>query len=81
MQEDSPVTQFFRVNAVARRYDTTASTIWRWSREPRFKHLKFPKPVKLGPNTTAWTGGELDRYDAERVAMRDDTDDDHERPP
>ena len=76
MQEDYPVTQFLRVNAVAHRYDTTASTIWRWSREARFAHLNFPKPVKLGPNTTAFSVDELDRYDAERIAMRDD-----ERPP
>ena len=45
---------FLRVNAVAHRYDTTASTIWRWSREARFARLNFPKPVKLGPNITAW---------------------------
>ncbi len=80
MQEDFPVTQYFRVNPVAIRFDTTPSTIWRWSSEPRFAHLNFPKPVKLGPNTTAWSGDELDAYDAERIAMRDDPDDD-ERPP
>ncbi len=88
------MTQFLRINAVARRYDTTASTIWRWSREARFAHLNFPKPIKLGPNTTVWSGDELnayvaeriamrddpDAYDAERIAMRDDPDDD-ERPP
>jgi len=63
--------KFFRVNAVAHRYDTTASTIWRWSREARFAHLNFPKPIKLGPNTTAWAVDELDVYDAVRVAERD----------
>ena len=73
------MTQFFRAKPVAIRYDTTPSTIWRWSHEPRFAHLNFPKPVKLGPNTTAWSGDELDAYDAERIAMRDDPDD--ERPP
>jgi len=71
MREDYSVTQFLRVNAVAHRYDTTASTIWRWSREARFAHLNFPKPVKLGPNTTAWAVDELDAYDAVRVAERD----------
>ncbi len=80
MREDYAVAQFLRVNTVAHRYDTTASTIWRWSRDPRFAHLKFPKPVKLGPNTTAWSVDELDRHDAERIAMRDGPDDD-ERPP
>ena len=71
MREDYFVTQFLRVNAVAHRYDTTASTIWRWSREARFAHLNFPKPLKIGPNTTVWGIDELDAYDAERIAMRD----------
>ncbi len=65
------MSRFSRVNAVARRYDTTASTIWRWSREPRFAHLKFPKPVKIGPNTTVWADEELDTYDQRRLAERD----------
>ncbi len=65
------MTRFSRVNAVARRYDTTASTIWRWSREPRFAHLKFPIPVKIGPNTTVWADEELDTYDQRRLAERD----------
>lgn len=72
---------FSRVNTVARRYDTTASTIWRWSREPRFAHLNFPKPVPVGPNTTAWDDDELDAFDAERIAMRDDGNTNDERPP
>ncbi len=71
MREDYFVTQFLRVNTVAHRYDTTASTIWRWSREARFAHLNFPKPVKLGPNTTAWAVDELDAHDAGRIAERD----------
>ena len=65
------MSRFSRVNAVSRRYDTTASTIWRWSREPRFAHLKFPKPVKIGPNTTVWADEELDTYDQRRLAERD----------
>ena len=72
MREEYQVTQFLRVNAVAHRYDTTASTIWRWSREARFAHLNFPKPIPLGPNTTAWAVDELDQWDAERVAKRED---------
>ncbi len=63
--------KFLRANAVALRYDTTASTIWRWSRVARFAHLNFPKPIRLGPNTTGFSVDELDAYDAERIAMRD----------
>jgi predicted DNA-binding transcriptional regulator AlpA len=64
--------KFLRVGAVALRYDTSTSTIWRWSHEERFAHLNFPKPIPLGPNTTAWAVDELDQWDAERVAKRDD---------
>ncbi len=80
------MSQFLRVNAVARRYDTSPSTIWRWSREKRFAHLNFPKPIELGPNTTGWSDAELAAYDTKRIAMRNDggntdDDDDDERPP
>ena len=60
--------QFSGARAVGKRYQTSQSTIWRWANEPRFAHLNFPKPVKLGPNTTRWDDSDLDRYDAERKA-------------
>ena len=63
---------FSRVNAVADRYGCTTSTIWRWSREPRFSHLGFPKPVKIGPNVTGWAVEELDVWDQRRLAERDE---------
>ncbi len=60
--------RFLRVKRVAERYDTSPSTIWRWSKEKRFAYLKFPRPVKVGPHTTAWNELDLDCYDAERRA-------------
>ena len=63
--------KFSRAKSVAFRYDTTPSTIWRWAREARFAHLNFPKPIKIGPNTTAWDDNDLDRYDAARITARD----------
>ena len=63
--------KFSRAKSVAERYDTTPSTIWRWAHEARYAHLKFPKPIKIGPNTTAWNDDDLDRYDAVRIAARD----------
>lgn len=68
-------TKFSRVSTVARRYDTTPSTIWRWANEPRFAHLGFPRPVKIGPNTSVWNDAELDEYDARRMADREEVDD------
>ena len=62
---------FSRVKTVAARYDNTVSTIWRWTNEPRFAYLKFPKPIKIGPNTTVFADEELDEYDRRRLAERD----------
>ena len=33
------------------------STLWRWVKEGR-----FPKPVKIGPNTTAWRAEDVRRF-------------------
>lgn len=33
------------------------STLWAWVREGR-----FPKPIKLGPMTTAWRASEVDAW-------------------
>ena len=30
------------------------TTLWRWARNGR-----FPKPVKIGPNTTAWKKSDI----------------------
>ena len=60
--------KFLRVKRVAERYDTSPATVWRWSNDPRYAHLGFPKPVPLGDNTTAWIDEELDEYDQRRIA-------------
>jgi len=57
---------------VAERYGVSISTPWRWANEKRFEYLNFPKPVPYGPNTSGISEAELDAYDAERVAKRDD---------
>lgn len=41
------------------RYPVSAATIWRW-----VKAGKFPAPVQLGPQTTAWSVSSLDLWDA-----------------
>lgn len=40
----------------------SASTLWQWVREG-----KFPKPVKIGPRTTAWRVEDVRAY-LEKVA-------------
>ena len=71
MREEMAMTQFLRASAVAHRYDTTASTIWRWANEERFADLNFPKPIPLGPNTRGWDVAELDAFDESRRSLRD----------
>jgi predicted DNA-binding transcriptional regulator AlpA len=55
-----PDSAHVRVPTVAALNDVTPVTIWRWVREGR-----FPAPVKLGPNVTAWRVGDLRKGAAE----------------
>ena len=34
------------------------TTLWRWSRE----RMDFPKPIKIGPNTSGWLASEIRRF-------------------
>jgi hypothetical protein len=43
------------------RYPVNPGTIWRWVKAGR-----FPAPVKLGPQTTAWPVEVLDQWDAQQ---------------
>jgi predicted DNA-binding transcriptional regulator AlpA len=45
------------------RYPVAPATIWRW-----VKQGKFPAPVQLGPQTTAWAVDTLDQWDASRAS-------------
>jgi predicted DNA-binding transcriptional regulator AlpA len=45
-----------RVQLVAALYATSVTNIWRWAKAGR-----IPAPKKLGPQTTAWSVGELRR--------------------
>lgn len=50
---------FFSVNQIAQRYDVSTASVWRWVRLG-----KFPKPVKLGPNTTRWREDDIASWEA-----------------
>ncbi len=46
----------------------------RWSRQHLHRQMnagKFPKPVHLGEGTAAWPEEEIDAWLAERIAERD----------
>ena len=53
-----------RPAAVAARVGISKSELWRRVRQDE----SFPKPVKLGPQTTAFIGSEVDRWIADRIA-------------
>lgn len=55
-------TQYLSVKSVAKRYDCSAPTIWRLTREG-----KFPKPVKPFPGSTRWRLSDLQEWDKLRV--------------
>ena len=46
-------------------------TLHRYTYDPRYAHLNFPKPVRLGPNMIGYIKAESDDYLAARVAERD----------
>lgn len=50
---------------VGARYGVSRITIWRWSKEIE----SFPKPRKLGPNTSRWNASELDGYDRQKMEV------------
>lgn len=47
--------------SVADRYDTTRSTVWRWTKEG-----KLPRPVKVTNGTTRWKLRDLEAWEAKR---------------
>ena len=60
MQHESPI--WLSDNEVAARYSVSRITVWRWARE-----RDFPKPRKLGENTTRWYAPELEEHDEKIV--------------
>ncbi|MBK7059173.1 MAG: AlpA family phage regulatory protein [Rubrivivax sp.] len=44
------------------RLPVVPATVWRW-----VKRGEFPKPVRLGPQTTAWRIEDVERWEAERA--------------
>jgi predicted DNA-binding transcriptional regulator AlpA len=58
-----PAAAHVKVPVVAALYGIGPASVWRWSKSG---HL--PKPVKLGPQATAWNVGELRAHLAARRA-------------
>lgn len=46
------------------RLPVSHATVWRW-----VKLGEFPKPVHLGPQTTAWRLEDIERWEAEHASL------------
>lgn len=61
MKKPEPMTTnggaFLRLPQILSRIPVARSTLWTWVREGR-----FPKPVKLGPMTTAWREADVNQW-------------------
>ena len=55
---------FTRVEKVAKRYDTSTKTIWRWAKQGTHS---FPKPYKLTNGVTAWKNSQLLEWETNRT--------------
>ena len=42
----------------------------RWATDPAYAKLAFPRPFKIGPNSTAYSEKEIDDWLAEQAAKR-----------
>jgi len=62
-QSVAPPTQFLRLNHLKERLGVSGSSIWAW-----VKADKFPKPVKLSANCTAWNVADVEAWSQSRIS-------------
>ncbi|MDE0237493.1 MAG: AlpA family phage regulatory protein [bacterium] len=58
--------EFLRRRDVCARYGISTTTLHRW-----VSGGEFPAPVRLGGRSVRWRVSDLDRWEAERAALRD----------
>jgi prophage regulatory protein len=63
MQAIAPRKKFIRLPALKKRVPVDPVTIWRWERQGR-----FPKRIKIGPNSVGWDDDEIDAWSADPAA-------------
>lgn len=55
--------QFYRLPQLKASLNVSGSSIWAW-----VKQGKFPKPIKLSENTTAWNAADVEAWAQSRIA-------------
>lgn len=58
-------TQFYRLPHLKEKLGVSGSSIWAWVRQG-----KFPKPVKLSKNTTAWNAADIEAWAQSRISSQ-----------
>lgn len=57
--------EYLSDRTLAKRYDVSRSTIWRWSAEGR-----LPQPVKIHGTATRWKLSDLEQWEAKQGGAR-----------
>ncbi|MBK9161254.1 MAG: AlpA family phage regulatory protein [Nitrosomonadales bacterium] len=55
--------QFYRLPQLKAKLEVSGSSIWAW-----VKAGKFPKPIKLSENCTAWSAADVEAWAQSRIA-------------
>ncbi len=61
--QQSIAPQFLRLNHLKERLGVSGSSIWAWT-----KAGKFPKPIKLSANCTAWNVADVEAWSQSRIS-------------
>ena len=56
--------QFYRLSQLKKQLSVSRSSIWSW-----VKQGKFPKPIKLGKNCTAWNAEDVHVWIQSRIDL------------
>ena len=59
-----------RIKSAAARLGLSSRTLHRWSTDPRYASLGFPRPVSLGENSRGYLENEIDEFIKRRAALR-----------
>ena len=51
------MTRYMRLKELLKRLGVSRATLYRW-----MQVYDFPRPIKLGPNTSAWVESEVDEW-------------------
>ena len=54
--------QFYRLPYLKQRFSVSGSSIWAW-----VKAGKFPKPIKISENCTAWNAADIEAWAQSRI--------------